>query len=78
MNFEGHNSIRNRYALTKTEMGATEKAALVGRVGGADEPVLVLLTPNPAVLLAENMSLAHFPSLADSLDRKGRAGMAGS
>lgn len=33
-------------------MGDTEKAALVGRVGGVDEQVFVLLTPNPAVLLA--------------------------
>lgn len=56
-------------------MGDTEKAALVR---GVDKPVFVLLTFNPAVLLAENTSLVHFPSLADSLSRKGRVGMAGS
>lgn len=78
MHLGGHNATCNRYVLNKTEVADTEKAAPVGRVGGMNEQAVVLLTTDPAVLLAENTSLAYFRSLADSLDRKGRAGMASS
>lgn len=68
-------TIQPRKTLTKTEMGGREKAPLMGRAGGVR--VLVLLTPNPAVFLTGATFLAHFPNLAYSLHRKGRAGMAG-
>lgn len=60
--FWGTNATCNTYAPTKTEMGNTEKAAHVGRVGGGDEQAFVLLTPNPAVLLAGTLPWHMFPA----------------